>query len=292
MKKSYNEYHILTGIAVILFMLILSFTTSNPPLLLGIFISSLFMLITGEGIARLKTSIIFAAPFFTVIFLINIFFAPEGQTALFSIPGKTFTLEALVSSAILSFKILLVIFIFMLFDVLVDSDRAAAYFSAKMPKSTLMVMIGLKLLPNMRQRFKSLKEIYSVRGLNFEGKSIKEKIKSYVPVLSVLLESSLDGAFDIGEAVYVKGFLSGSRSIYDRQHFKLKDCIVLVFVAVLSFMFIIFKLNHSDAFDAYAGTYVLVFNKNIFLMFSAIIFFCIIFFCMAGETQDEIHRHQ
>lgn len=268
MSKNLGDFHILSIVILCLTLFILTFLTSNPVLLSGISIFMMSMFAAAKSFGRLAKHLCFFVPLFLLTFLINLLFAQEGMTVLFIVLGKKITLEALVYSFLLSFKLLLVIYIFMLAGIMVNSDKAAAYFSSIAPKSTLMLMIGIKLIPSMRIRFKNLMEVYSIRGVNFEGKRLRDRIKSYIPVLSVLLEDSLEGAFNIGEAVYVRGFLSGHRSIYDRQVFKFRDYSLIAYCILAILSFAACKFIGFDTYDAYTGLSLKYFlNAGIFISF-------------------------
>ena len=154
---------------------------------------------------------------------------------------------------ILSFKLLVVIYLFTVATIILDSDVAASYFSSKIPKSTLTIMISLKIFPNMKNRISNLKEIYSIRGVDFESKKLKEKIKSNIPVLSVLLEDSLEGAFHIGEAAYVRGFLSGKRSVYDKPKIEVRDYLLIITSIATLLLYLIIKSSGVDDFDIYTS---------------------------------------
>lgn len=252
MKKE-NTLHILTVAVICFSLLILTFLTNNPVILGAVLITCLIIFYSSKSLDKFKLGIVYFIPFFIVTVSINFIFVGEGKSKLFSIRSKIFTLEALMYGIILAFKLLLVIYIFMLISILLDSDRAVSYFSSKMPKSTLILMISFKLFAIMRQRISSIKEIYSLRGVNYEGKSIKDKVKSYVPILSILLESSLDGSFDIGEAAYIRGFLSSKRSVYERQKFFHNDYFLIGNSILLVALYLIFDILGKVKYDVYTN---------------------------------------
>jgi len=213
---------------------------------------------------KFKKGFIYFIPFFIVGVIINSVFVSEGSTIIFTILNKNFTLEAMSYSFIFSFRLLLVIHIFINLEIMIDSDRALSYFSKKLPKTTLTMLIALKFFPAMKRRIYSLKEIYSIRGVDFEGNRLIDKVKGYVPVISVLLESSLEGAFDIGEAAYIRGFLSGERSIYDKQPLQKSDYILII-KGIISFAsFIIYKIFTKEEGDFLLGS-ILIFILIILL---------------------------
>jgi len=121
-------------------------------------------------------------------------------------------------------------------------------------------MIGFKLIPDLKKRFNSLKDVYTVRGVNFDNKNSKEKSKSYVPVFSILLDNSLESSFDISEAAYVRGFLSSNRSVYERQRFNKFDYLIIFLSAILLIVYAIGMYLNMIGFDVYNGIYL----NNIF----------------------------
>lgn len=233
-------------------LLVITLTTDNPVFLSGIFIFCFTVFNLSGCINRLINGLVVFIPFFFITVAINFIFVQQGAVVLFTLGGRHFTLEALLYAIVLSSKLLMIIYIFQMLGVMVDSDRAVSYFSSVLPKSTLTFMIALKLFPLMEKRLATLKETYSIRGVDFEGSSIKKKLLAYKPVLSVLLEDSLEKSFDIGEAVFVRGFLGSKRTVYDRQQFKVCDYL-LTFTSLLTtaayLAAISFKLINYNSYD-------------------------------------------
>lgn len=276
MHIDYKKYHVLTSIVLCIVVLAVIFTTYNPFILFSIFALSFYIFLTSYSLKKLKKGFIYFIPFFIITILINMIFVQEGGTVIFTVLNKRVTMESLIFSFISSFKLLLVIYVFMFLEIMVDSDRAVSYFSSKMPKSTLLVMITLKLFPGMKERLTNLKEIYSIRGVDFEGDKISDKAKSSIPILSILLESSLEDSFDIGEAAYVRGFLSAKRSIYDRQKIKKNDKRMLALYAGLFICFVVMEIFKLDNFDVYT----LMTIKSLFNVESIVISIFVLALCL------------
>jgi energy-coupling factor transport system permease protein len=272
MRNSYKGYHIITTLAFNLAMLAAVFTTDNPLVLFGITIVCVVLFLSSRSISKLKRGAMLFIPFSLITTVVNFIFVEEGNIILFKAFGRSFTLEALIYAVILSLKLLIVIYIFMLLEVMIDSDRAVSYFSVVVPKSTLTLMIAFKLFPTMKERLGSLKEVYSLRGIDFEGGDLKRKVKSYIPVLSILLETSLEGAFDIGEAAYIRGFLSSKRTVYDRQGFRKVDYYMLTSIFTFLTVFIVTKVFRMANFDIYSGIHMYkIFNIGTIFTFISIV---------------------
>ena len=251
MVNENSKIHVVTAALLGLSLLVITFLCKNPIILMIIFSFCIFIMIYSGNMNKLKMGLKYFIPFSILAIVVNMIFVSQGNIILFYLFGEKFTLEALLYGAILSFKLLVVIYLFAIASIIIDSDMAASYFSSKIPKSTLTIMISLKIFPNMKNRIANLKEIYSIRGVDFESKKLKDRIKSNIPVLSVLLEDSLEGAFDIGEAAYVRGFLSGKRSVYDKPKIERTDYLLIITSIATLLFYLIIKISGVDNFDIY-----------------------------------------
>lgn len=251
MRKKLDNIHVFSTLVLNFVLLILVICSDNPLIIGGIFIPIMCVLVVAGKLSSLKRSILLFIPFAILTIIINLIFVTQGKTIIFILFNRAFTLEAFIYALSLSFKLLLVILIFMLLGVMIDSDKAVSFFSSVMPKTTVTMMVSLKMFPQMKKRMTSLKEIYSIRGVDFKVKGLKNKIKTYVPLLSVILEDSLESAFDIGESSFVRGFLSSKRTVYDRKKFINNDYIILFSSMILLGTFIIIKALGKDNFNVY-----------------------------------------
>lgn len=289
--RSFKEYHVLTSLLVFMSMLILIFSNDNPVILGSVYVFIISIIISSKEKQKFKKFFLYFVLVALLIVIMNMFFVSAGSTTLFYLFNKRFTLESIIYAVVMIFKLLAVIYLFMIFEIMIDSDRAVSYFSSVMPKSTLMLMISFKLVPTMRDRFKNLKEIYQVRGVVFNKKKSKEKTGSYVPVLSILLEDSLEGSFDIGEAAYVRGFLSGKRSVYERQKICSRDFKIIGLSIALIIFYCVTQFKNWVQFNIYNGVTIINFiNIGIAIIFTLIIVMTFILIFNSEEQKYDIHR--
>lgn len=279
---------IISIFTVIMFMV---FSSDNPIVILSTYILTLGITIFTKNYRKLFNGLFYFAPFAVLIIIANLIFVTQGSTTLFFIGSKKLTLESLIYAIVLCFKFLAVIYLFMAFQLMIDSDKAVSYFSTKMPKSTLTLMLIFKLIPSLKDKFYSLKEIYTIRGVDFKVKDNKSKMKSYSEVMSVLLESSLESSFDIGEAAFVRGFLSNKRSVYERETLGKKDVLLIISSFLLIIIYILSKIMGFVTFEIYEGVDISnIFNAAtvlIFVMICYITFFICIF---SKEEYFGLHR--
>lgn len=248
-----KEYHIIT-VFLLFFILILGvFISDNPMLIMTIFIVVAYLAYKTCNIRKLFTNFIISFPFLLLIILLNVLVSNSGRIVLFRILKHNITLEALISGIILYFKLYVLFSLFIVFDIMVDSDKAVSYFSQKLPKSTLLLMIGFKLIPGLKRRFSDVVNIYELRGINFNKNALKDKLVGYIPVMSVLLEDSLEGSFEIGEAAYVRGFLCDKKTTYDMPKIHKKDAVLITSLICFLSIIITISLLGLLKFDIYNG---------------------------------------
>ena len=277
----------------IIFMMII-FSTDNPLIIVSIGIFTIIMLWLYNGEADIKRGFKMFIPLAIIVSLINLIFVNGGVIVLFQFMSRTFTLETLLYALTSSIKLIIIIYVFYLLSHMVDSDKTLSCFSKKMPKVTLIMLIGLKLVPNMKKRIKAIREVYEIRGVDYSNKNIKSKIKSYLPVLSILLEDSLEGSFDISESAYVRGFLSGKRSEYDRENLKLSDKAIILISLIIFFIHIYFTIKNYTVYDVYSANNILDFINKYSLLESEFILFTtlgiLIFILFKGKGMEhELH---
>lgn len=263
-----DKVHVISPVSLCFVLLTITFLEDSPLIIFCIFVFVTINLIKNHCVSKLKNTFIYFIPIAITTIIINMLFVSKGSFMLFNIFGRYFTLEAVIYAFTLTFKLLVVIYIFLLLGVLIDSDSAVSYFLSKIPKTTLAMMIGFKFFPAMEERLKNIKMIYRIRGVEFESGNLKSKIRSTMEILSVLLEDSLETFFNIAETSYVRGFLSGKRTMYEKQKFHKKDYVFMLIYISYLLCFLLVRILKLDKFDIYSQGI----NKNSFFNLSVYIF--------------------
>lgn len=252
------KFHVLSLIVLNITLMIVVFSTDQPLILLSSLILALSILIVKNRKKNIDLGLKIFLPIAVVTSIVNFLLVDAGTHVIFRLFNRSFTLETVVYALIMSLKILVVIYLFYCLDCTIDSDEAVSYFSRKAPKVTLILLLCIKLVPNMKKRIRTLNDVYVTRGVNFTGESKREKIKANIPVMSILLSDSLDNAFDIGESAYVRGFLSSNRTQYDKKRFHFIDFAVIVYSCILLVFHVVNIVKGTIIYDSYD-----LFNKII-----------------------------
>lgn len=234
-----------------LIIMTMAFLTQDPIVLVGLLLTEILLLTSLKKLNVVKTTLKIFWPLLLITILINLFFTSAGVYVLFSVFNKPITLENIIYSSLFGIKLLVVIYIFYIIETLIDSDSAVSYFSSKMPKTTLLFMVCFKLIPNMRKKLRDLKDIYTVRGVDFESKSRFERIRAQIPLLMVVIEEALESSFDIAESAYTKGFLTGKRTAFMNRKLNFMDFIITIGCGMTFAAFIVLKFLGMLDYNVY-----------------------------------------
>ena len=266
------QLHIFTPVCLLVVSLFLLFSSDHPYVIAGMLLLSLLLLFVNREWKKVKQGLWFALPMTFFILLFNLVFVSSGVTELAVVFGKRITLEAILYAFLMGAKLLSATYLFFAAGTLVNGDKAVSYCGSKLPKSTLTFLLVFRLIPHFKDSFFHLKDVYATRGVEFEGVPLREKIKSYRTILSVLLEQSLESSFEIGEAAYTRGFLSTKRSVYERSKPGWRDILILGTAGLLLVSYLLLLTTGITSFNLYFGEGMEQFFNPLWLPY---LFFCI-----------------
>ena len=114
-----------------------------------------------------------------------------------------------------------------------------------------------------------IKDVMELRGAAFKGRGLYNKIRSYSPLLKIVLISALEGSLERAEALYSKGYGRGRRTRYYTIFMGITDYLMLV-VGFLLFLMLPFSLwKKAGKYDFYP---VMDSIKSIHVLISILIF--------------------
>lgn len=166
------------------------------------------------------------------------FFSPWGETALWSYDAGFYHLhlwkEGLIFANLIISRVMALVF----FGLMIVFATHPADMITELEKGGLSRKLGfiyisfIELIPEMEREADRIINAQRARGLNTQG--IKNKIKSYIPLVGPLMTSSLVKASLRAMALEVRGFsIKGKKTFFREVHLEKKDKIVMG-LAVLS----------------------------------------------------------
>lgn len=182
----------------------------------GIFIGiSLVMLISGKIIRRVFPLIAFSFTILITIFLIHGLFNHENATLLFAAGPFRFYREGVAYAARISCNVLNMLLAFAVFvlttkpvELVEDMERAG--FS---PKIGYVLSSVFQIVPQMGSTMNTIMDAQRSRGLETEG-SLITRAKSFLPLISPVVMSSLINTRERAIALEIRGFESGEKKTY------------------------------------------------------------------------------
>ena len=131
----------------------------------------------------------------------------RGETILLKLFGRPYTLEALQYGFVVASIFVSMTLWFGCYNKVLTGDKFTCLFSNIMPSLSLLLVMILRMIPNL---LKKANQIISVRGSIGKGieetATRKEKMLSGVTVLSVLTSWALEGSVVTGDSMRARGY--------------------------------------------------------------------------------------
>ena len=198
---------------------------------------SLVMLISGKIIRKVFPLIAFSLTILITIFLIHGLFNHENATLLFAAGPLKFYQEGMLYALRISLNVLNMLLAFAVFvlttrpvELVEDLERIG--FS---PKIGYVVSSVFQIVPQMSATMNTIMDAQRSRGLETEG-SLLTRAKSFLPLISPVVMSSLINTRERAIALEIRGFEAGQKKTYLRED-KMKNsdrvwCVILLLLII------------------------------------------------------------
>ena len=237
--------------AVVLFYLLALLTgaiANSNPLLLGLLLLPLVLLFIQAGAIREWIGALkYIAFMILVLMLVNSIINQMGGTVLFAGPrlpvlGTVMvSWENIVYTLVMGLRLLVVLTVFMLYNLAVNPDHSLFIFDRILPRTTLLLALAARMIPYLSVRLRNAAEIQQCRGVAYHKGNLVSRIRNRLPLCKVLLLSALEDSFNLGESIQGRAYGSGPRSNYSPQRMRTGDWILLV-TAFISLGLLLFGL--------------------------------------------------
>ena len=198
---------------------------------------SLVMLISGKIMKKVIPLMAFSFTILITIFLIHGLFNHENATLLFAAGPLKFYQEGMLYALRISLNVLNMLLAFAVFvlttrpvELVEDLERIG--FS---PKIGYVVSSVFQIVPQMSGTMNTIMDAQRSRGLETEG-SLLTRAKSFLPLISPVVMSSLINTRERAIALEIRGFEAGQKKTYLRED-KMKNsdriwCVILLLLII------------------------------------------------------------
>ena len=101
--------------------------------------------------------LVWLLPTFLLLTLVNPLLNTQGQTPLFQLFGRPYTLEALLYGGALALMFVTVMLWFGCYNKVLTSDKFTALFGSRIPAISLLLVMVLRLVPNFLRKLRQLR---------------------------------------------------------------------------------------------------------------------------------------
>lgn len=168
-------------------------------------------------------------PLLLIITAINPLFNTYGKTTLFYVFGRPYTLEALYYGAAIAAVLATMLIWFGCYNVVLTSDKFTSLFGNLIPALSLLLVMVLRMIPNMMRKAKQLLGARKSIGKGgSEYASNKEKVTDGLTILSALTDWALEGSVVTGDSMRSRGYGTAKRTSFMIYHMTGIDIVLLI----------------------------------------------------------------
>ena len=186
----------------------------HPAYLIAGFVSGAvyYLLLNGAKGFRLLLAMV---PLFLLVTAINPIFNIYGNTVLFSVFGRPYTLEAIYYGAAVASSIVVMMIWFGCSNTVLTSDKVTTLFGNLIPALSLLLVMVLRMIPNFMRKAAQLTGARKSIGKGIgENASNRDKLNDGTAILSALTDWALEGSVVTGDAMRCRGYGTAKRTSF------------------------------------------------------------------------------
>ena len=123
-----------------------------------------------------------------------------------------------------------VLALFVSYNEIMTPNKLFYLFSKFLPQFAVLLMLTLRFIPLMRRRLAEIGAIQASKGISVVYGSWKNRTKSGLLYVQVLLTYSLEEAIQTADSMNARGYGQGRRTSYEYFKFKKSDMIAMMYL--------------------------------------------------------------
>lgn len=193
-------------------------------------------------------------PLFLLIAGINPLVNTRGNTVLFQVLGRPYTLEALVYGLVVA-TIFVVMLLWMgCYNKVLTGDKFTCLFSNLMPSVALVLVMVFRMIPNLMGKAKQLTGVRQSIGKGVEeSAAFAKRLGSGITVLGVLTSWALEGGVVTGDSMRARGYGTTKRTSFMIYRMKGSDWVLMGVLLILMGITVTGFVGGSMSADYFPG---------------------------------------
>ncbi|MBO5425583.1 MAG: energy-coupling factor transporter transmembrane protein EcfT [Lachnospiraceae bacterium] len=173
--------------------------------------------------------------FYLLLFLtlINPLLNTRGDSVLFRIFGRPYTLEALVYGFVVGCIFVVVLMWLDCYNQIFARDKFVFLFSSFMPTIALILSMIFRLIPSFQDKAGQIAGARTAIGKGLEASSKKDSIKQATIVLGALVSWALENSVVTGDSMKARGYGIKKRSTFKMYHMTFRDWLLIIAMCLL-----------------------------------------------------------
>ena len=193
---------------------------------------SYYLLLTGRRGWTLLTGMI---PMVLLVSLLNPVINTRGETVLFRLFDRPYTLEALCYGAVLGVMFALMMVWFGCYNLVLTSDKFVCLFGPLIPSLSLLLVMVLRLIPSFMRKTRQIAAARESIGRGGSADaSFRGKVLSGMTTLSALTDWALEGSIITADSMRSRGYGAANRTSYRIYRMTVRDWAVLILELILA----------------------------------------------------------
>src|SRR5690625_1703174 len=218
-------YYLCTGFLIMYF--------KHPLFLLIALILLIFINIShdrGQALKKWTIPLVVMSLFFIML---KPFLVSRGTNILFYFRGKQVTLEALTYGVVMALTIVIILMMFISFNIVLNGNKFLFVFSRILPKTAFLIMLTIRFIPLLKERYDEIETVQQVKGKSLKAGSLINRMKSGMNFMQILLAWSLEEAIQTADAMKARGYGTGKKSSYIPYKIQGRDWASLILLTLL-----------------------------------------------------------
>ncbi|MHB8894688.1 MAG: energy-coupling factor transporter transmembrane component T family protein [Candidatus Geothermincolia bacterium] len=236
-----QQVHPGAQLALALSLMALSLLSDNPACQIAVILATACLALSAGVLRQWFSWWKLCLVIFIAAMVINPLVSRYGATVIWRGPtvpvlGHLFiTAEAVAYGAGMGLRLSAVIWVFALITLSVDPDNVLGLLKGRGASSALVSALTMRMVPAVMSDAGDLLDAQRSRGIVVDEGSRWKVLKSRLPLVKMILSTSLDRGINLAEAMESRAYGSGRRTRYARQTFGAGDLMVLACaVAILA----------------------------------------------------------
>ena len=241
-QDAFSQCHPAVNFCFFVGAIVFSMLTRHPLyLLVGVLCGAVYLLLLERG--RAWKTVCGMLPLFLLISGVNPLFNTRGNTVLFRVFNRPYTLEALLYGMVLAAAFVMVILWFRCYSIVLTGDKFTALFAGVVPSLSLLLVMIFRMVPHTAGKARQIDAARRTLGKGVsERDTLLSRVKHGTVILSALTSLSLEESVVTGDSMRARGYGAAKRSGFMLYRMTGRDVSLSVLMGMLFGITVIWNL--------------------------------------------------